>query len=629
MSGFCRAEGRGMIRATTRTLLPIVVLLLACTDEDPTGLESTEFEPQAYYIPNTALSCGSNCLPDDIEGAWWVATNPPSGETLSLELDPNPPPTTQGGKVQIREWCRTRKSDGYGYPCTAPAYYTQSAAAWPSRTVNIWAKEPSNITRATFTSTAPWPTVDVLHYERPSNPSCYVSYSTTYCEGTYRLRLRLNNAGWYSTDRFYLTVLKPNGSRVSIGDASPVVTGEVLEWTWNTVGHADVGSSLVITYHPWDGKAEGKIEMLLPLRGDNPTLTLSAVEAPTFAVPEGMSLVQVQSGANVLFTPESVGGAFVEVESWEWTPADTSQAVSTMACAPAVTPCETRVFEEGTMKVTALVNGLRREATTVVGTFYPKLRLEASPIVAAVGDPVTFTATAPGATYLDVTQWWWEGDDPSSNTLPCGPGEEGCTTTFEGSGTMFCEASVDGRTERASVEVRGLCNSTGDSIFDDVAMRLRMREILIESGADETPTSRKELAGYVYRLTDGSFEIRLNTAGNQNATPCRNYPGAPDALQPGETVVGVFHTHPFHVGDLLPISCGYGSVPARAGAGGSGPDWAVIQTPYLGNPEGARYLHHYIIDGDFVYRLDPGTPRHIWEQNPKQWRWNDPNCPWI
>jgi hypothetical protein len=127
----------------------------------------------------------------------------------------------------------------------------------------------------------------------------------------------------------------------------------------------------------------------------------------------------------------------------------------------------------------------------------------------------------------------------------------------------------------------------------------------------------------MYQKPDGSIDIR--PTADPNATPCSMSPGGPQP-QAGETVVGVFHTHPFSHLDPLPSNCGR---PANAAydnlsnGGGSGADWNLIRTPYMG-----QHLPMYIIDKDEVFRLDANTPVGDRRQNPNRFPWNRPGCQW-
>ena len=82
-----------MGRAQLRTLLPLILLSCACSDENP--LDVHQIGPAEYLAPNTGLNCGSDCLPDDVASAWQLFGSPPaySHYTYSGIQDP----TTAGG----------------------------------------------------------------------------------------------------------------------------------------------------------------------------------------------------------------------------------------------------------------------------------------------------------------------------------------------------------------------------------------------------------------------------------------------------------------------------------------------------------------------------------------------------
>ncbi len=162
---------------------------------------------------------------------------------------------------------------------------------------------------------------------------------------------------------------------------------------------------------------------------------------------------------------------------------------------------------------------------------------------------------------------------------------------------------------------------TEDPILDTRAIRDEMMALLDASGIDGNPEDRREQSGYIHRLADGT--LKLIPAPNPGpATPCSGIPRAPDN-QPGDEVVGAFHTHPFAHGDVLPPNCNlpFGATydNKRLG-GGSRQDWNFA-------PDFA--IPMYIIDMEEVFRLDPNTPISERGNNPNRWAWNKiDSCTW-
>jgi hypothetical protein len=150
------------------------------------------------------------------------------------------------------------------------------------------------------------------------------------------------------------------------------------------------------------------MEVSVPVSGVSPELTLDAVPV-LYIGTSGPAAVQVTSGAQVDFipTPTAATTPHIEVESWEWTPADASQPAETETCNPGETPCRVPVFEDGTMRVTARVDGQNREATASVGLTEPIVTCE--PTIVERGDPITCTLS-PADAVNDLVKWRFEDD---------------------------------------------------------------------------------------------------------------------------------------------------------------------------------------------------------------------------
>jgi len=581
-----KRTSRAVPAAIAAAFLPLTLLLSGCEDEPTAPLDQVPEVPQVeeYIVPVTGTQCGGGCLRGDVVSGWDVAYNAPSGRYMELKRTESTLPLTEGGQFSA-VYCYYAEVDGAELGCTSVAWWSAGGSpTYPDRQVQVIGYEQSNIQRLTFTSMAPVPTLDLVSYERPDDPTC-----TTVCWGEYKVKVELKDAEWYLYDRLYVWGRSAEGAVTEYtGYATVVKDDDTFEFTFPYFGPTTPGSSIVVGYYPWQGLLEGYVEIVIPLTDPSPTLTLEAEEVFHLAGPMAVS---VAAGTPVDFTAAAPGATIIEYLGWKWIPADTSQPAQTGTCAAGVNPCSIPVMEGGTMEVTARVDGRVQTASATVGVSDVQLQVTASETVVEPGQSVTFEATAPGATSIQNVVWTWTADEGPSMTLPCMPGELQCTTQVFESGVMSCEATVDGIDDEARVAVEALCNLTGDSVLDDRAVRERMLDLLEESGAyNMTTTSRREIAGYIYRSPDGTLTIETS---DRPATPCSSSPGAPRALAEGETVVGMFHTHPFFVSDYLPTTCGYGMATAQSGrtlGGGSTEDWKQIDTPFVGNPLGQQLL---------------------------------------
>lgn len=511
------------LAARRAALLSAIGLVFACVDNPTEVFRAPPDGPRAIWYPATApVQCTQpNCLMDDVIGAWSVTG---TQNTTYTYVPEDPSPATSAGTLLNGRWCTYHNGTGEFRGCQDPHNWIGGqGAVRPDRKVIFIARNAANNQRLTFTSYAPEPQLEVLEWERPDPVVC----SGSNCNGPFRIKVQVRNAGWYTSDRIAFAVENSAGSRWPLTTGPPTDTiGDIAEWRWASLWTPGAGSKLVVEYRPWNGFDDLKQEVRLPINGASPSLTLTA--APT--------------------------------------------------------------------TVTA-------------------------------GDPVTFTPAANGAALIEVLSWTWTPDQAPGNTAACSPGTDPCITTVHENGTMVCNARVDGHVRSASARVS--CSATSDSVLNNKPLRQEMYNALVLSGAYNPDTSaRREKGGYIYRLLDGSYDIRLNPAGDH--TPCSMYPGGPNP-EPGEEVVASFHTHPFSHGDLLPQICNP-DLPAGSQAfydnvlrgGGSIRDWQSIESPYAG-----RQLPGYIIDKDMVFRLDPGTIPEERVYNPNRWEWNDLKCGWF
>lgn len=250
----------------------------------------------------------------------------------------------------------------------------------------------------------------------------------------------------------------------------------------------------------------------------------------------------------------------------------------------------------------------------------------------SVTSPTSSTLTSDGCREAVGSTWTFPGPYPAGTTVDFSffSGFTGSPGQIRVSGayptwTVACEDGADGDFNDLVFQVRATPNcSTGDPVLDDPAVRQQLKNLLQQSGAfNNNPSARREIGGYMYEDAAGNVDIRPRP--DPGATPCSMSPGGPTP-QPGERVVGVFHTHPFSHRDPLPANC---NRPAGAQydnlarGGGSQADWDLIQTPYQGSN-----LPMYIIDKDEVFRLDASTPPAARPNNPNRFQWNRPGCAW-
>jgi hypothetical protein len=250
----------------------------------------------------------------------------------------------------------------------------------------------------------------------------------------------------------------------------------------------------------------------------------------------------------------------------------------------------------------------------------------------SITSPVTATLTTDGCR-LGSGSWTYDGPYPDGTTVTFSfwSGYTGSPGAIRVTGShptwlVECEDGFDNDFNDVVFRVTAVTAacSTGDGLLDDPGVRLQLQEQINLSGAfDNAPEDRRERGGYMYRAADGSVALRARD--DPDATPCSMSPGGPQP-QPGEEVIGVWHTHPFRHRESLPANCGRtaGAVyDNRSRGGGSAADWELIQTPYQG-----QHLPMYVIDREQVFRLDAATPPRQRSRNPNRWDWNTQRCTW-
>lgn len=430
----CRSIGR------TRIPLSQLLLVLACADGAPTAPDAA-VEPSAYLEPELGARCDEQCLRGDIVGGWEVTGNPAIGTHITLRGVESP--TTRGSSVSAT-YCLHRALDGDPYLCEVPRSWWKGHAGQPDGRVHIIGYDRhGQQQRVRFTGYAPRPTIELLEYDRPDAIQC--GAGSFKCTGPYRLKVEVRNSDWYGHDRITLIGMNADGAWWPLPDTY-VHVGNTFEWTWDNAWPGTPGSRIIAIYQPWRGSSDWQMELSVPLSDQSPPLALHASEAPVVG-PDGPMAVQAEPGASVVFTPSAPGASLIEVFDWEWLP-ETAEGAHTNACAAGENPCTTNVYENGTMRVTARVDGQTRQATVGVTVQAAELLVACEPASVVRGENITCTARVePEGVPFEVQEWHFEGGGyERSSSLP--------TVVWQGTavvgGRVSVNALVDG--EEATAE---------------------------------------------------------------------------------------------------------------------------------------------------------------------------------
>lgn len=383
-----------MLRARVHTLLPLLLLTVGCSDESTTGPE-VGLDPANVVYPQTGEVCDNRCLAGDLAGGWNLTLTPMSA--YNLEPYEVHDPTTRGSSVN-GGWCGYRKSDGSFVACHMPVSWTKKYASAPDGAVSILGIDAGGTPRVVFKGFAPLPTIELLEYDRPESAACSTA-SLRKCTGGFRLKIDLRNSDWYNKDRIYIRGVTAGGSFYTLPDTGYVRSGTTFEWTWDEVWPGEPGSRIVVLYYPWDNNPT-RMELSVPMYDASPELTLEAIPVQ-YTAPAG-SAVQVTAGTDVLFEPSTPHATTMQVTGWEWTPSDPMAPPQSIPCGPGDAECSVEVVQDGTMKVSATVDGQTREATASVDVTQAPTFLTCTP--ALRGLEAICTVVANGHT-IDVTRW--------------------------------------------------------------------------------------------------------------------------------------------------------------------------------------------------------------------------------
>lgn len=307
---------------------------------------------------------------------------------------------------------------------------------------------------------------------------------------------------------------------------------------------------------------------------------------------------------------------------WYFVPGDSVSPVATSsdppwslpACADQPT-CRWQPPGPGRVQVAAYVETRRARARSDGGPPKPvgMLALACKPDSLIVGNITTCKASlTPTTSTLTVQTWRFDGD---SLGVAFGLTADVKTWVFRPSvcGAVSVTASVDGVTQTATTRVEVVCNMlTGvshDSLLNDIAVQRAMHQYWAASNpTDPSVGNRKEQGGYIVRDTATKVLSVVPFSSNSAPDVCFATLEGTDltqSFQNGQTLVGMFHTHPHNPGQPPPATChvkNSGLPGAHFGDGASDVDYVAVNDSSWSVPS-------YIVDFRHVHRIRPGdTP---------------------
>lgn len=354
---------------------------------------------------------------------------------------------------------------------------------------------------------------------------------------------------------------------------------------------------------------------------DGQTIKIERVVATLTVEPAALTVDYGKTATiTAAVSPSEAGGKQVEwtIDASTWSPTVPNPPCNWNNFQPAsgaLRSC-TGVFKRSsTLTVRATVNGEVHERTVQVTVKAPKLTVTATPGLIAGPRVVTFKATLEngGGTWYPA----WTYTPGSGLSSPCAWNNNPCVRTVSATGKMIVTTTFDGYALADTAEVTVTPCATGDSILDNVDVRRRLREELIQSGVDSAPSDRREQGGYIFLAPDGTIVVLKSIALN---SACGVYKGrwVPPGVPAGSALLGTFHTHPLSEDDVVdcPTSTGVRdtTVTVRfAEDFGHAQDW--ILNPY-------RVPEFVITKDGWVYRLDYPAPADVSGGTPHRWRWD-------
>lgn len=384
-------------------------------------------------------------------------------------------------------------------------------------------------------------------------------------------------------------------------DTLPTAKGTISGATWLTGcnGRWDCSHTPLVPgryyVHAWylGGGGQSWSDVVWAGRAPPPGLQLMA--EPTEVVP----------GTLVTFTPVA-GGEPIEVLSWTWTANDTTSA-GTAACAPGTNPCVTPVYDAGTMRVQARLDGVVHEAEAHVDVRIPDLVLTATPAQVWEGDTISFHATAEGSLGIQTLEWSWMAADPGPpQTQVCGAGENPCAQPVHEDGTMTVRALVFAVEQSASAGVSAVNRCPmGEPFLTDSVVVERFREMWYYSYPDSALAKMKERIGFIVQKPDGSYDVEWVP---RLADACNVLDG-PDPLQPPPGTIAWAHTQPAPPGTLIPPGvCVLRPLGMETAAGASLPDqrWGDLLSVGVG-----KEVPGFILETTGLTRFDSTNPAGV------------------
>jgi len=162
---------------------------------------------------------------------------------------------------------------------------------------------------------------------------------------------------------------------------------------------------------------------------------------------------------------------------------------------------------------------------------------------------------------------------------------------------------------------------TGDPILDRPEVQEALYDALVEGGAFSPDIeARLEEGGWIFERPDGTTYAR-RTEDPLAQTACGMVPGGAFPLDPEDTPIAGYHTHPFSDGDILPSgSCDLNephTYDAFRHGGPSYEDWEDL-IKESGIP-------HFVIDLDNVYAVQQYVPESERANTPSH-QWTDSTC---
>lgn len=340
------------------------------------------------------------------------------------------------------------------------------------------------------------------------------------------------------------------------GTSGPDSVASALQYTsiplTVSVGHAGLGG--VCSYN---GQSAGLYTM-------SGTQTVS-VDELTELVRLTANPLNVKKGRTVTFqvTSPDLPSASISIFSWNWT-SDPNQTGRGPRCYP-VNPCTDTTFAAGTMQVDAWIGSFEFKPTVHISV-YSQFTLDASKVLANIGDSVVFTPKLDG-TPTTVGAWAWTSDTTVSDVTRCTASDATCKKMMLYSGTMTAYLGLPGQSDSAKVHVTVLkCPNSGNPVLDAPEVRLGFAQAMKASNPDSTPGSgidpshwattgyRKEHGVWILKRPDGSYYTLPAVA--DTATECsfqlNSTTPAHDSL---DVVVGTGHTHEGLPGDKTYGNC--------------------------------------------------------------------------